>query len=324
MIPATVLALIVLAGLGSAGLLTYYGMITGTATVEQSVKVDGKDVNIGSLDIKDNIPEPAPGGERFCFKHTLENQASVPATVGFETLYDPDGEGIKKIIYELPAKTTLILENKDTSWQPITSDVIQATLTFDTVDPKFNYELEATGLTPSTSYSLIYYADEPDRFVNWGGSNPGALIATVTSDGSGAISSSGSTDLNMNLPCQPDWNINPIPNYCNNANGYDSYKHCSGAKIWLVPTAALPDPYPDDGSWAFWDTTGILFETDLITYFDCDKGVEYYLAEMGGTEITGDLTLESEETMPILTCYDFAINIAPDTYIITTNIVPVA
>jgi hypothetical protein len=45
-IPAVLLALVAIAGLASAGLLTYYGMITGTATVEQSVKLDGNQCGI--------------------------------------------------------------------------------------------------------------------------------------------------------------------------------------------------------------------------------------------------------------------------------------
>lgn len=45
-VPAMVLALIVLAGLGSAGLLTYYGMIIGTVTVEQGLTIDGNAWNV--------------------------------------------------------------------------------------------------------------------------------------------------------------------------------------------------------------------------------------------------------------------------------------
>lgn len=314
-ISVTLLTLLVIAGLVSGALLTYYGTITGKVIVEQSVLVDGMDINTGSMGITDTIPEGAPGGERFCFKHTLENKASVPATAGFETLYNPDGEGITTTIYELPAKTTLILENKDSGWQAI-EDSKQATLTFDTVNPEFVWSLEATGLEVSTSYALIYYADADPRFEVWGGDNPGALIATVNSDESGVISTSGSTDLNMNLPAQPDWNINPGQEYC---VAPDKYVHCEGgAKIWLVPS----DVY--DGinkKVTSWQPTKFLFETDLITYFDCQLGIEDYLAEIGGTAIT-ELTINSKETSNILTCYDFAINIAPDTYTITTGIKP--
>jgi len=180
----------------------------------------------------------------------------VPAVVGADPGYD----------------SSLTLENKNATWA-IIDDPIQGTLEYDSSADLFWYNFSATGLTTSTNYSLIYYADQPDRFVDWGGSNPGALIATFMTDPSGNITpTAGSVDLNMDLPCSPDWNINPDPDYCDLHNGFDDYDHCSGAKIWLVPTSVLPNPYPDDGSWAFWDVSGILFETDLIWYDDTDDG----------------------------------------------------
>jgi hypothetical protein len=39
-VPAVAIALVAMAALASAGLLSYYGMITGTATVSQSVRVN--------------------------------------------------------------------------------------------------------------------------------------------------------------------------------------------------------------------------------------------------------------------------------------------
>ncbi|GAI14449.1 unnamed protein product, partial [marine sediment metagenome] len=87
-----IVAIVASAGLVSAALLSYYGKITMTADVKQSVLVDGQDY---TWEITDVIPVDAPGGETFCFLHTLKNQASVPATVSFETIYEPvleDGE----------------------------------------------------------------------------------------------------------------------------------------------------------------------------------------------------------------------------------------
>ena len=72
------------------------------------------------------------------------------------------------------------------------------------------------GLDANTGYSLIYYADP------YPGDNPGALIATGTTDGEGIISMSGSAELNMDLP-HPD-DANSVP-------------PCPGAKIWLVPSS---------------------------------------------------------------------------------------
>jgi hypothetical protein len=90
-ISTTVLALVLTAVLGSAALLTYYGTITATANVYQSILLDGKDVNSGSLAVTDTISEPAPGGESFCFEHNLKNQMSVSGTVNFASDCSKDG-----------------------------------------------------------------------------------------------------------------------------------------------------------------------------------------------------------------------------------------
>jgi len=178
------------------------------------------------------------------------------------------------VVSAISYDSSLTLENKDSSWQPITGDGIQAILQYNSVGQEFEYSLSATGLASSTNYSLIYYADKPNRFENWGGNNPGALIATIITDESGNIDTPSSIDLGMDLPSPNDANIDEY-NYClskEDGGTGDMYNHCHGAKIWLVPTGALPDPYPGDGIWQFWNAAGILFETDLITYVEDDEG----------------------------------------------------
>jgi len=169
--------------------------------------------------------------------------------------------------------SSLTLENKDANWAVIGGDNIQGTLLYNSAGLTFDFSFSATGLTSSANYSLIYYADKPDRFVNWGGNNPGALIANFTTDGSGNIApTSGSVELNMDLPCYPDANIAEI-SYC---GAPDYYTNCHGAKIWLVPTTYLPANWPNDGSWMDWNSdivSKILFETNLITYDDTGSSV---------------------------------------------------
>ncbi|RLG14552.1 MAG: hypothetical protein DRN66_01650, partial [Candidatus Nanohalarchaeota archaeon] len=149
----------------------------------------------------------------------------------------------------------LILENKNSTWQPITGDGIQATLEYNDMGPEFEYELTATGLQTNTQYSLIYYADEPDRFNNWGGDNPGALIVEATSDSNGNLVVSGSAAIGMNLPSYPDANMDINEhNYC---GAPDFYSHCTGAKIWLVPSSDYSEP-----KLTAWNPDNYLFETD--------------------------------------------------------------
>jgi len=142
--------------------------------------------------------------------------------------------------------TTLVLENKDGDWNEITGDTTIATLQFNSAAPEFQYSLVASGLEATEEYALIYYADRTNQFVDWGGDNPGAVIAVGTSDTSGGLNLVGIVDLHMNLPCEPDIN--------------------TGAKIWLLPTDMLSLnatlPVID------WEPSRILYEHELITYTD--------------------------------------------------------
>ena len=325
-IPVFLVAVVALSTFGAAALLEYYGTISTTVEVEQSILVDGQDY---TATINDVIEEDAPGGEEFCFKHWLKNQMSVEGTVGLETSYSPEGEGIETTYYTMPETTTLILENKEIgnngcgleTWK-IIDDGRKATITFDTVNPTFDYDLEAVGLELDTQYALIYYADYDPRFDTWGGDNPGAVIEIFTTDTSGDYSNLGaSVELNMNLPSESDWNINPNPDYCDCHNTHDDYEHCRGAKLWIVPTSHLTNG--DSLPLVSWDMSKYLFETDLVTYFDCNIDTltsNYPIGEYGIP--TTEITLESGEEKPFFICYGFDPLIKPKTYTITTEIVP--
>jgi len=83
-ITATILGLLVLAGLGIAGLLSYYGKVVGTATVSQSVRLDGKqctETTNGGLacDLTETFDIVA--GNTYYTEHLLENEASVDAKI---------------------------------------------------------------------------------------------------------------------------------------------------------------------------------------------------------------------------------------------------
>jgi hypothetical protein len=107
----------------------------------------------------------------------------------------------------------------------------------------FRFVFNGHGLEPKTEYSLIYYADP------WPGNNPGALIASGTSNRGGNIHLAGSPDLGMDLPDAADEN------------------YPDGAKIWLV----LSDDYDETNTkMADWNPTEYLFEHNLITFDDTD------------------------------------------------------
>ncbi len=135
----------------------------------------------------------------------------------------------------------LSLENKDENNWFVLTDQTYGTLEFNPCGKPFEFTLTANGLSSSTSYSLIYYADP------WPGNYPGALIWTGDSDADGKINVSDDADLGMDLPKSPDEN------------------YPEGAKIWLVPS----NDY-SGGEMSGWNPENYLFEYNLINYsLDC-------------------------------------------------------
>lgn len=297
------MVLLVAATLVTATLLTSYGEVQTTATVKQSIVFDGQE---DSTPIEQEFD--VFGGCCKCIKEKIKNRACIEGTVDLQTTYSPNGDGITTTIYQVPQFTTLELENKDAGWQIIV-DGTQGTLVFETIKTTFDYTFDATGLTANTDYCLIYYADP------WAGNNPGAWIGTFTSDGSGVISTTGSKNLAMNLPSEPDENI-----YTDHSVAPDNYDHAFGAKIWLV---LATDYDTSTFEMTSWNPDDYLFETDLIGYSDCNIEVPYWLAPMLGNPITGDLVIPAKTNIGLVFCYNFAINIVPDIYVITTDAVPV-
>jgi len=299
---------LLVAGVASAAILAIYTTMLGEGTVEQSVVFGNGDTS-KTYTIGDS---PAIAGNTYIENYNLLNRSETTAPIKFVTNQcmvgggycgdvDHDEPGVETSYW-----STLELTTKDTSTWAQDGDGI-ATLTYELAASSFNYKFEAEGLIASENYSLIYYADRQDRFTNWGGDNPGALIATFTADGSGKISEvTGSKNLAMNLPHINDWNAVADPDYCDDNNGHDDYDLCRGAKIWLVPS----DNY-DEGTrkvdWA--NAEDYLYETDLITYDDTDTdGVALYLGK-------GMLNFFVKNVL--------AINLAPGDYKVRTEVIPV-
>lgn len=169
--------------------------------------------------------------------------------------------------------SNVTLENKNSTWAVI-EDEASATVDFNASGDVFAWQ--AYGTVPNFEvgtakcYALIYYADEDDRFVNWGGDNPGALLGVFEVNACDGSFDTGDkeTTLTINLPEVPDYNINPDPwdEYCSEET--DDYNHCCGAKLWIVPC----DDY-DEPSMTAWNPSMYLFETDLIWYDNTDHDI---------------------------------------------------
>lgn len=304
---AMVVAGLLVAGVVSAAVLAVYTTMIGTGTVEQSV-VFGN----GDTSKEYTIGESSTiAGNTYTRNYNLMNKSETTAPVRFVTNQCIVGEDhCSWETYNEPGVTTsywstVQLAAKDPSNWQINSGG-SGVLTYELAASTFNYEFEASGLTAGKNYSLIYYADKQDRFEDWGGDNPGALIATAVANEDGEISIEGSNNLKMNLPHADDWNGTSEANYCDVANGFDDYDLCRGAKVWLVPS----DRYDVSSKKLIgWNPTEYLFETDLITYDDTDTdGVALYLG-------TGMLNFFVKNVL--------AINLAPGEYKVKTEVIPV-
>ncbi len=306
---AMVIAGVLVAGVASAAILAVYTTMVGEGDVQQSV-VFGNGETEKSYTIGES---PAIAGNTYTQNYNLMNRSETTAPIKFVTNqcmvgggHCPD-ENYDEPGVETSYWSTVELENKNTStWHVIPADGTEGILTYELAASTFNYEFEASGLTPKIEYSLIYYADKQNRFKNWGGDNPGALIATAVADDDGKISIEGSKNLAMNLPHADDWNGTSEANYCNYANDFDDFDLCRGAKVWLVPSS----DYNAGTKSVDWSNAGqYLYETDLITYDDtANDGVALYLG-------TGKLNFFVKN--------ELAIDLAPGTYQVKTKVMPV-
>lgn len=239
----------------SAALLTVYGTITGSATVEQSVVLTPV-----------NPVFTFPGDSFVTGKsftdcgYSVKNHAEVEAPVKLVIDQQPsDVSGIPGEVAGIDTEVYGVLEltKKDTtSWTP-TGDKIEITYTI------VGNTFVATGVP--TGYTLIYYKDHEENAGD-------AERLTVLGESGGFVSS---------IPHANDWNIGPLANYCDNT--YDNYEHCKGAKIWAVPDGNIDT----SGSLIWSNPEDFYFETDLIVYSDSTLG-EITLPAGGGFDFCVD------------------------------------
>lgn len=298
----------------SAGILSYYGRISASANVSQSVLLNGNDYTV-VVENEMNIP----AGCTKIYKYKLKNTACVEAPIEISTTningYGKGTEGVYVSYFLMNGIRTLTLENKNPLDWTIIEDDIYAEVTYNPCCPTFTGTVEVYGLDEQTEYGLIYYADQQDRFENWGG-NPIKEIITFTGN--------GIYDFDINLasclPMEGDWNICAEADYTQSP---DFYEHGKGAKLWIVPTTDY-----DVEDMTAWNPTTYLFETDLIGYFDCDINpipsyvYPYFDYEDAFSSIE-EYTLQPQEECCLFVKYNFDVAIIPGQYDILTTIAPI-
>lgn len=322
-IVALVLTVAAVTGLASAALLDYYGRIRATVEVEQSILVDGQDwLTITS----DNIPEPAPGGENFYFKHTLTNQASIPVTVDFETTYSPPGDGITTTYFELLGYT--YYENIPIDGSPnfplvvtVEDGECNVTWTFDfpvenfTGDGNLNVgliiALNGDGNGPAFQ---VHNNDGTDPNYAWGTWLVSPWGPTINDGYFGWWSSSVNTPVT-----QLDWI---------QATGNRNVPHDNGILTITISKAKLGATFhwaasPTVGS-GFWNASDVTMQTPSAFGWSTPivnmATPNYHLAQVMGAVTS--MTIPSGTTVDFYIGYSFHVAIVPGTYVITTKVVP--
>jgi len=297
-------AILLAVTLVSASLLTYFGKVETTMNVQQSIV-------IGDGDEWFNWDEPVTRElgdvihcKDYCYKLLVWNRACEDASVDITDVITQGGnaDGIDISHYIFGDTQTVHLAQKNVVWGQspwtIKEDGICADLTFNTCGETFDWEVVSDA--DLSDYSLIYYANYPEYWTE----GPVTVIADLD-DGM-----SGSADV-PTMPTADDENaLRPI------SEVGESYAHQYGAKLWIVPTAALTQG--GDVDWGQADC--FLFETDLAFYLDCDAWTApdlYCLPNvfpLFDTEI-----VKAESKYCWISCYHVDFDIAPGTYAFETT-----
>ncbi|MCK4692295.1 MAG: hypothetical protein KAT23_01605 [Anaerolineales bacterium] len=184
-----------------------------------------------------NLRNPCSGSCRI----KVVIQATGPAWKLFDTYGQLAVDEVELLGCPTFAPLSLYEKDPDT-WEDIEGGA-WGRLIYRVAGSKFHFTFNGRDLEPKTEYSLIYYADP------WPGDNPGAFIASGTTNNRGRVTMTGQVELNTDIPEGADEN------------------YPDGGKIWLV----LSSDYDAAArTMIAWNPTEYLFEDRLITYDDTD------------------------------------------------------
>ena len=305
--------------IASGALLSYYGSIQTTATVEQSVVIseDGSGWQNYDTPISRDLGEVVSCND-YTYKAWIWNRACSEAPVEIVDVCtaapngnDPEGFDITHYIFgdtqtiELRQKT---VDFGTTNWPVINEETIGADVTIDTCAKQFHAKIDYWGLD-TVEYSLIYYKDTDPRWDGEGIAKVLHAFTPTTSDGT-ATWTSQSTAYEA-FPDIDDWNAGPDAHY----TASDGYDHAKGAKLWIVPSSEL------SGSSVSWtNADNFLLETDLALHIDCDDMSPPWLQYVYPLFATTILQPESEYCW--LTNYHVDLAIWPGIYAFNTWLNP--
>jgi len=308
-IPAFLVVSLLSAGLGSAALLTYYGRITGTANVQQSV-VFSDNTTTKTYSFNGNVM----AGDSYTDLVSIKNRANVPASAKFITTGD-EVVGITTTYWKQVGYT-------DTKTTPDGTGTIPATI-------------RVEDLVDSVRWTIDI--DETSEYVVNGGS--AALMIGV-----------GDQILYQVHPNDGVCSEYPFQTwlYSEYENGWHTGGVGCGETNTLVEdmseintTGAIRDEvnnplmiytitisksklHPGEFKWAvaLFGRTSNTFSPGTFSWGDTNTN-NFHTATLG-TEIPEDtaFTIGAGETIDFAIVNEFDVALEPDTYTITTDIVP--
>ncbi len=294
-----VVAGILIAGVASAALLTYYGVLKGKAEVWQSVLVNGKGIKTGSLEITYDIGDsPAIAGNTYTSLNTLENRADVPAKVKFVT-------------------TQCVADSNACSWTGHDEDGITTTYLMGTEGINFDNE---------NLYMSFDVEESEETFL---------LVYMDTKEG-GTIYDYGNTGTEIRadyMIVDPAANDNLFGGWYLGKWLREEEDDYEG---WSEPFSEKPQYWICEGFEATETRTDGVTHYEFKIPLECiefDAGYGLSLLQQTGAEVgswsdalekipDGGITLQPKETMGFAIVNEFAIDLKPDTYTIITNVVP--
>lgn len=291
--------LIAVSMIASAGLLTYFGRITTTATVTQGVMVDENNWNVPVTAEFD-----AQAGCCYCFEHEITNYGCDPIWLDWETSGLPDMDGITVSFTRSPYLGELELEVLDGF--ALYDDFVVY------VDDILVYTYDAMG--NGDENWIIHIVDLLPFEINALGTH--TVKVDCTSEMWEYFETYGQLGVNyIQLTCE----LGTLTDYV------DIGDETSEAGHNLVGWGCI-EPATHGGTWGGIDDCRATWVLDDESYATVDLTLELECEECGdciGIPIMEDaFELCPDETIQFLICYDFDMLIIPDTYIITTELVP--
>jgi len=342
-ISAVLLGLILMAALASAGLLSYYGMITGTATVEQSVKLseDGTTWlectggNYENCKITYSIQSVA-GNVTVKGPYHLKNDAPVPAKINFTTecAASTAGNNCTGITTTYQLVTTLFGKRGGTAeWTDVEAK-------------NGNYSVKMTvpdGLAGYNGGALVAIPIEPTTLNELDVSKMSFYVKGDCADDKPAYYQLkidlGSDDYGRFVVVTPESKVESCSDWIQGTITTDSWFiwAFSGTGVGAGPKSLagwhdwLSNNYPNykvvevDVQYGWHpNTNGGTVYVDTVTFQDQTWDLEPdNLQSVDLTNYPIDLYIGSDsEQRDFRIIHEFAINLIPDTYTITTKITP--